>query len=313
MNQNYKNGINYLVSGKTFNEIAQAVNYTKEQMRQSDGSRKIAPFENGEIRVKYKDDPNLPVFSAVALTNLEIVPENNDFVYEPQAFQGKLPTAANANMPFAVIVDDVEKNEYVRAVLIGVVPAKVRINDSSAEYAIPTPGGNGALETSSTGTARIIWKAGNTGEQWCILELGCGGSGTAYNSYFKIINASTTDAEGNVSNKIKIVDGATYNSETGLSGDSVCKVNNMVFNVPTFLADITESTIFVLQFTAETDETPATVEIIAVDCLPPDTAQNAYYQIGRVYLTNGSIKIQQDHTAGIAQIYWYLLCSEDEN
>ena len=54
--------------------------------------------------------------------------------------------------------------------------AKVTIKDATHEFAKPTPGGAGTLESCETGTARIIWKAGNSGEQWCILQLGAGGA-----------------------------------------------------------------------------------------------------------------------------------------
>ncbi len=37
----------------------------------------------------------------------------------------------------------------------------------------------GAFESSATGTARILWSAGGGGEQWCVLQLGGAGAGTA--------------------------------------------------------------------------------------------------------------------------------------
>lgn len=140
-----------------------------------------------------------------------------------------------------------------------------------------------------------------------------------YNGYFKIVDASTVNESGAVSNKIKIVDGATYDSTSGTSGKSVCKVNNAVFQVDVFAEDVSQSKIYVLKFTAATKasgDTPASaakVEIVSVDdVMPSDDKSTAYFQIGRVIVTDGEMKIQQDHTAGVAQIYWYLLCSEDE-
>lgn len=145
-----------------------------------------------------------------------------------------------------------------------------------------------------------------------------GGGDSGYNGYFKIIDASITDDNGKTVNKIRIVDGATYDAGAGVSGVSICKVNNKVFYIEMFSADVSEDKTYCLKYTAATEasgETPAAaakVEIVELDAMPSDDAQTAYYQIGRTIIKDGTMKIAQDHTAGVAQIYWYLLCSEDE-
>lgn len=147
---------------------------------------------------------------------------------------------------------------------------------------------------------------------------GGGGGNSEYNGYFKIIDASITDDNGKTVNKIRIVDGATYDAGAGVSGISICKVNNKVFYIEMFSADVSVGKTYCLKYTAATEasgETPAAaakVEIVELDAMPSDDAQTAYYQIGRTIIKDGTMKIAQDHTAGVAQIYWYLLCSEDE-
>ena len=181
MRSQYKNGTNYLVSGQTFNEIADAVNYTKGQMRFEEGKRKNQPFENGEVRIK-ATAADLPLFAAVVLQELVFVPE--EFIYETQSFKGKFAAADYQGGPFAITVEPIKKGYIGRGVLIGVVPAKVEINDPDADYAEPTPAGEGEMRTADTGTARIVWKAGNSGKQWCILQLGSGSGGDAYDGPF---------------------------------------------------------------------------------------------------------------------------------
>lgn len=139
-----------------------------------------------------------------------------------------------------------------------------------------------------------------------------GGSSESYSGYFKIIDASTT-GNGTTTRKIRVVDGATYDPETGSSGPSVCKVNHQVFSVEPVEFTVSASKVYVLKFTAESVESegsPAKVEVVEVNALPSDDSDYAWYQIGRVIVDDDSMTIQQDHTAGVAQMFWYLLCGE---
>lgn len=134
----------------------------------------------------------------------------------------------------------------------------------------------------------------------------------SYSGYFKIVDASTT-GNGTTTHKIRVVDGATYDPETGSSGPSVCKVNNQVFSVEPAEFTVSASKVYVLKFTAESVESegsPAKVEVVEVNALPSDDSDYAWYQIGRVIVDDGSMTIQQDHTAGVVQMFWYLLCGE---
>lgn len=179
----YKNGANYLVSGQTFNEIADAVNFTKGQMRMGEGHRRFQPFENGEVRIKATED-DIPVFAAVILSNLLYRPANDAFIYQAQSFYGDLPSSDYQEGPFAITTEPIKRGDVGRAVLIGVVPAQVTINDPDAQYAEPIPAGSGLMRTAESGTARIVWKGGTSGTQWCILQLGSGSGGDVYDGPF---------------------------------------------------------------------------------------------------------------------------------
>lgn len=155
-----------------------------------------------------------------------------------------------------------------------------------------------------------------------------------YNGYFKIIDASTYNDDGTLAEaKIKIVDGATYDEETGTSGKGICKVNNVVFQVGPYQSGVIVSTCtFALKYTAPIaadesagiEQQDAKIEVVnlldeGVEFLPSDTSINCWYQIGRAIISTKadgtvSINVQQDHqgtaTNGIPQIWWYALCEE---
>ena len=157
-----------------------------------------------------------------------------------------------------------------------------------------------------------------------------------YTGYFKLVLESqpVSDEPGaNVDYYVNIVDGATYDpDQTPVSGNSVCKVNNVTFSLDPYQSgEITETSVFALRYTApvESSESAGTeaqeekVEIVNLteegySYLPSDTSKICYYQLGRAIVTNteGTIRvtIQQDHNStasnGIPQIFRYALCGE---
>lgn len=162
------------------------------------------------------------------------------------------------------------------------------------------------------------------------------GGSSEYMGMFKLILEQESAGEGESESThyyVRIVDGATYNaSATPFSGNSTCKVNNVVFSVAAYRSvEVTRSTIFALRFTAAIAADPsrnieaqsARVEIVNLkedlnmDSLPDDSTGNCYYQLGRAIANtvNGilTVRIQQDHQAvasnGIPQIFWYGVCS----
>ena len=173
----YQRNQTYVVSGETFNEIADAVNWTHENQARLNGPDAFnKSFQNGEIRIKYLDSGTLPTFSAVALTGLAITPRDSKFIYNTPTLNANKVTTSNEKNAFAICAEPANSGKLTKAVLTGIIPAKVTIKDATHEFAKPTPGGAGTLESCETGTARIIWKAGGSGEQWCILQLGAGGA-----------------------------------------------------------------------------------------------------------------------------------------
>jgi len=80
---------------------------------------------------------------------------------------------------------------------MGFVPAKVTIADQGDAYAKPTENSStGALESTGSGSARIVWKAGDYGEQWCLLQLGAGGGSESVDRGCWAIAASTRTVDG---------------------------------------------------------------------------------------------------------------------
>ncbi len=138
-----------------------------------------------------------------------------------------------------------------------------------------------------------------------------------YAGYFKLYLIKTTVGE-TTTYKVRIADGATYQSESSVGGNSTCKVNNTIFSVAPYLsAELTSNMLFYLKYNATA--ATVTLESSATLTLPSDTDTIAYYQLGRFY-TGTTPYIVQDHSNlttvysststptvvanGIPQIWW---------
>ncbi len=145
-----------------------------------------------------------------------------------------------------------------------------------------------------------------------------------YNGYFTLYLVKVIDeATGTSKYKVRIVDGATYDPEAGSSGNSVCRVNNVIFSVPYYETDFLSGPgLFYLMYSAavaasgDVPAQPAKVEIVRgnIDSdLPSDSAKNSYYQLGRITRDSwwaGYTHVTQDHITGIPQLWWYMACTE---
>lgn len=138
----------------------------------------------------------------------------------------------------------------------------------------------------------------------------------SYNGYFKIIDASMFNDDGTlVEAKIKIVDGATYDEETGISGTSRCKVNNAYFDVPQAELAVTSQALssgyaVFLHYNKNSSTTEETITI-GFDRDHEEDSYNCYYQIGRVLADsnqNSGFSIQQDHVVGVPQMFLFGTC-----
>lgn len=149
-----------------------------------------------------------------------------------------------------------------------------------------------------------------------------GGSGGVYeyNGAYKLI------LDGD---RVRIVDGATYNPETKTSEDMLVYVNQTQFYVKPYISSSkTSDATFALHFTSPIDEqgrengeTPR-VEVVDLsvehrNVLPADSPSHVWRRVGRLRVHapgDGSrtYTIAQDHLSGDMVMYWYAPCWVDK-
>ena len=177
-----KAGDTVVIKASTWNAFIDAANFAKEQRQNQRGKGLRSGIVTGIVLLKNGESEARDRFTAMVLSDIAISPSTNEdeFVSCPPVFIGQKMTEEREGKPYAVLLEPIAAGQIGRAMVLGITPAKVSIQDAEDEYAVPTAGSsNGALESSSTGVARILWKAGGSGTVWCLLQLGGAGSGGA--------------------------------------------------------------------------------------------------------------------------------------
>ena len=175
-----RQGEQVVIKASTWNGFVDAANFVKDAKQNSLGVGIRSGIGGGIVPLKNMEDRDYPRFSALVITGVAVSPSANEdeFVSCPTVFEGQRMIAEREDMPYAVLLEPIPAKEIGRAMLLGLTPAKVVINSADDKYAVPKAGSDsGVLESSATGVARILWKAGGSGTQWCVLQLGGAGGG----------------------------------------------------------------------------------------------------------------------------------------
>lgn len=175
-----KVGQDFKVKAETWNAFIDAAVFTKNQSH-SGNSRSESGISNGVILVRNEEGSDFPQFGAIALTDMQIKPSTTENILEfksrPPLFTGRRITATYENYPYAITLEPIAALSVGRALILGVIPAQIRIVDSTHTFVVPDTSAIGGLMTAANGVARILWKYGTSGTQWSMLQLGGAGSG----------------------------------------------------------------------------------------------------------------------------------------
>lgn len=98
------------------------------------------------------------------------VAENLDGFLDGTPLVGIEPDHDEHEGKFVVLLDPIPSGEIGRAVISGLVAARVNITDTGHKWAECSTGSY-ALASGTSGSARIIASEGTTGEQWAVVRL----------------------------------------------------------------------------------------------------------------------------------------------
>ncbi len=211
-------GESVVIRASTWNSFIDAANWVKGERQNRLGKGLKSGVGAGVVLVKNGESELRDRFTALVLADIAVPPSVNEdeFVSSSPVFIGQRMTDDREGKPYAILLEPIAAGEIGRAMVFGIVPAKVSISDADDQYAVPVPNSSaGALQSDTTGVARIVWKAGGTGSQWCLLQLGGAGGGSGGDkAYMCRIEGGTARAGYAVS----VYPNGRYDSKTVSSG-----------------------------------------------------------------------------------------------
>ncbi len=166
-----------VISAAVWNDVLDAAALAKRTKRAGAGIPD--GLEVGIVRVKNTTEEDLDRFAALGIAfGIGVPPDKNELAFQnepPVLFGG----VYEGEGPWVVLMEPLPAGKIGRGMLFGVTPAQVDVADEEHAFAEPIQENTaGAIRSAASGTARILWKPGKTGLQWCILHVGAG-SGAA--------------------------------------------------------------------------------------------------------------------------------------
>lgn len=161
------------IPAATWNALLEAGQAFRRQRlgREGDSTPQFSPTASLEILVRNDVGSSLPIWSVVALgTPVISAVDYPQEVRRLPVFPGTAPAATTDN--FAVLIEPAAADAYVRAVVMGVVPANLNVTDSTHTCAGPAAGVTATLATATDGPARILWKESGTGTKRAVVLVG---------------------------------------------------------------------------------------------------------------------------------------------
>ena len=137
-----KAGDKVVIRASTWNAFIDAANWTKEQRQNQLGKGLRSGVGTGIVLVKNGEGEQRDRFTALVLSDIAIPPNVNEdeFVSCAPVFVGQKMTEEREGKPYAILLQPLAAGEIGRAMVLGITPAKVNIEDAEDEYAVPTPG-----------------------------------------------------------------------------------------------------------------------------------------------------------------------------
>ncbi len=110
-------------------------------------------------------------FSVMAITDQLLDPEDQPFEFRRRPLF-EVDDPATADDQIVILNGPLAVDAIGEATISGVAVVDVLINDASHQWARPIAGDQSKLTSGTRGMARIIWMAGSSGTQRCVVLLG---------------------------------------------------------------------------------------------------------------------------------------------
>jgi hypothetical protein len=151
----------------------------------------------GIVTVRNNSDKDRKIFEPINIDGILLDIEKDGGIKTNGIFKGVLDDKIDI---FAVCLNAIPKTKTGRAMLVGITPARVKIESATHKYITVK---DGILVSCSSGPARLLGSQKDNGETWGMIYLGGTGSGgNNYTGFFRL------EPDGENTDTINIVDGS---------------------------------------------------------------------------------------------------------
>ena len=171
-----KPGESLSIPAQTFNTFVDSAQDFLNR-RQSTSQRPTQSFrQTGIVLVKNNSGADRGRFDVLGIDGPIFTPTDNlDTFKNTIALKGITPTLVSHRGAFVILQEPVADGEIGRAVISGVTPVLINVTVEGHKYAEVRNAQCGTLASVASGSARILWVEGETGEKWAIVNMGMPG------------------------------------------------------------------------------------------------------------------------------------------
>ena len=144
----------------------------RQQTRETEGQPKLR--QSGIIRVKNGSGADRNWFEILGIDRSVFTPSDNLETFQNEVvLVGVTPDGEDHAGRFCVLLEPLAANAIGLAVISGVCPDRVHINEASDSFAEVQDNDVTQLKTGGSGSATILWKESGTSEnKWAVVRLG---------------------------------------------------------------------------------------------------------------------------------------------
>ena len=303
MTKRFVKGQKFIPSAAMFNGFLDASEWVRKRKLKPDGEARKKPVNRFyDIEVMNATTYVVDIYSPMIIGEPIYKPEDNFKINGMYFFKGEKITEENYKKPFCIALDSALTNQYVKAVVSGVVPARIQIKDYNHEYVRLTK--EGTLESAASGPARILWisdeGSSETLDVWSMLLLNAPVETDSYSGFFKAVDDSEYDDQGQISNrKVKVVDG--HDPEAAVCGYAA--INGYQFEISSVSLPVSGTGYIVLQ-TQMKEKEPDVPELKFITDYTGANSDEHLRVIARVFVRDGTMEIVQEQHGSIEGAIW---------
>jgi hypothetical protein len=132
------------------------------------------------VLVKNEAGADVPRFGVLGIDGVIFTAAESLSEFQARiAFRGVEPALPDHRGMFVVCLEPIADGKIGRAWVSGVCAVRVQINSATHQYCDAIDGETEKLASSDSGSARILYREGTEGDEWCVVRLGDGASAPA--------------------------------------------------------------------------------------------------------------------------------------